>query len=232
MSEQDEIRAAEYVLGTLSGAERSDFMRELARNDALRRLVRDWESRLAPLSLEVAEVDPPADMLAHIEQAIDAADRQIVVRIADLERSRRVWRSVAIAVSALAAALLIFVAYPRLSGPAGRDYIAVVNRGGELPALIVKIDLGRNVLSVQAVSAETPSDRSLELWFIAAGHAPASLGVMGGGSTTEVLPASLSQADLKGSTFAVSVEPKGGSPTGSPTGPVIYTGTLIPEPAR
>jgi anti-sigma-K factor RskA len=55
---------------------------------------------------------------------------------------------------------------------------------------------------------------------------------MGEGTKTEVLPASLSQSDLKGSAFAVSVEPRGGSPTGSPTGPVVYTGTLIPVPDR
>ena len=28
-------------------------------------------------------------------------------------------------------------------------------------------------------------------------------------------------------TYAVSLEPEGGSPTGSPTGPVLYTGKLL-----
>ena len=37
--------------------------------------------------------------------------------------------------------------------------------------------------------------------------------------------------DLKqGMTIAVSVEPKGGSPTGLPTGPVIYSGQMIDLP--
>ena len=34
---------------------------------------------------------------------------------------------------------------------------------------------------------------------------------------------------LAGGTFAVSVEPEGGSPTGLPTGPVVYSGKLIRE---
>ena len=28
-------------------------------------------------------------------------------------------------------------------------------------------------------------------------------------------------------TYAVSIEPRGGSPTGAPTGPVVFTGKLI-----
>jgi anti-sigma-K factor RskA len=232
MNPEDDARAAEFVLGTMSGSERSDFQRELARNRALRDLVGDWEKRLAPLAAGAGEADPPPDMIERIERAIDAADRQVFARVRQLERSRRVWRSLAVAATALAAALALFIVVPRIGGSGGREYIAVVNRGGELPALIVKVDLDRRVLSVQPVSAEAPSDRSLELWFIAAGRSPASLGVMGEGTKTEVLPASLSQSDLKGSAFAVSVEPRGGSPTGSPTGPVVYSGTLIPEPDR
>ena len=33
----------------------------------------------------------------------------------------------------------------------------------------------------------------------------------------------------EGATLAVSVEPKGGSPTGAPTGPVVYSGRLVRE---
>jgi anti-sigma-K factor RskA len=33
---------------------------------------------------------------------------------------------------------------------------------------------------------------------------------------------------IKSATFAVSLEPEGGSPTGAPTGPVVFAGKLIP----
>ena len=33
---------------------------------------------------------------------------------------------------------------------------------------------------------------------------------------------------IKDATFAVSLEPEGGSPTGAPTGPVVFAGKLIP----
>jgi anti-sigma-K factor RskA len=37
-----------------------------------------------------------------------------------------------------------------------------------------------------------------------------------------------SSQDLQDTIFAISIEPKGGSPTGVPTGPIVYTGRLIP----
>ena len=44
------------------------------------------------------------------------------------------------------------------------DYLAVVDRGGDAPALIVRVDLGRLVVQVRSLAVETPSERSLELW--------------------------------------------------------------------
>jgi anti-sigma-K factor RskA len=32
---------------------------------------------------------------------------------------------------------------------------------------------------------------------------------------------------VRGSTFAVTLEPLGGSPSGLPTGPILYSGTLV-----
>ena len=58
---------------------------------------------------------------------------------------------------------------------------------------------------------------------------PQSLGVI---DASFRIPASrLGQIDAKilGDTvFAVSLEPQGGSPTSQPTGPVMFTGKLVP----
>jgi len=72
------------------------------------------------------------------------------------------------------------------------------------------------------------ADRVLELWSVPPQGAPRSLGLISASGTTvlarERLPAGL----LKGGTaaLAVSVEPPGGSPTGAPTGPVVFAGKL------
>jgi anti-sigma-K factor RskA len=61
---------------------------------------------------------------------------------------------------------------------------------------------------------------------VGAGAAPRSLGLVTDASARLPVPAALRQG-AEGGSLAVSVEPKGGSPTGAPTGPVIYSGKLV-----
>jgi anti-sigma-K factor RskA len=144
-----------------------------------------------------------------------------------LRRSLNRWRAGAIAASALAAGLAVFVVDRDLRRPAVQpSYVAVVNRGGDQPALIVRVDLASGAVFVRPVAAESPSGKSLELWYIGAGKAPKSMGVVNNDVIKMPLPAGLS---LEKATFAVTIEPKGGSPTGDPTGPVVYSGQLIKE---
>jgi anti-sigma-K factor RskA len=70
--------------------------------------------------------------------------------------------------------------------------------------------------------------RVLELWSVPAQGAPRSLGLIKANGTTVLSRERLPPALLKGGTaaLAVSVEPPGGSPTGVPTGPVVFAGKL------
>jgi anti-sigma-K factor RskA len=66
-----------------------------------------------------------------------------------------------------------------------------------------------------------PNDHDLELWALQAGETqPRSLGVMPASGIRLVAPLAA------GTQLMVSLEPRGGSPTGSPTGPVLYGGRL------
>jgi anti-sigma-K factor RskA len=67
----------------------------------------------------------------------------------------------------------------------------------------------------------------LQLWYVAAGQAPRSIGLLDRPETRAALPAAAQGSDLTAATWAVSVEPRGGSTTGAPTGPVVYSGKLI-----
>lgn len=228
--------AGEYVLGTLPAEERAAFAEALDRDASLRAAVLAWEARLAPLADTVAAVAPEPRVWAAIEariashamerpQAESAAGEAQILR---LKRGLRRWQLGAGAMGALAAGLAIWIA----AGPqsAGRDaqYVAVVDRGGALPALIVRVDLDSGTVQVRSLAAEAPPDRSLEIWYVAAGAAPRSLGLITDATVRLPVPAGLS-ASVEGVNFAVSVEPKGGSPTGAPTGPVIYSGKLVRE---
>ena len=68
----------------------------------------------------------------------------------------------------------------------------------------------------------------LQLWWATASRPPQSLGLIKADGAT-VLPKDLLPGALKRSQIdhlAVSVEPPGGSPTGRPTGPVVFYGKL------
>ena len=71
------------------------------------------------------------------------------------------------------------------------------------------------------------NQRVLELWLIAPGDQPRSLGLIEAGRPVHInLPPDLIRRIAADATLAVSLEPPGGSPTGLPTGPVIANGKL------
>ena len=95
-----------------------------------------------------------------------------------------------------------------------------------MPALIVRVDLATHSVTVRPIEAETPPGKSLELWYVGANAAPKSMGLVGSARASMPMPGDM---QLTNATFAVSVEPVGGSPTGAPTGPIRYKGTLVAE---
>jgi anti-sigma-K factor RskA len=239
--EERDLRLAEYVLGTLPQPERAAVDLELAVDPAARAARDAWERRLAPLALAAPEVAPGPDLWPAIARRLGteapagapaarpgpAANDD---RVGALQGSLRRWRLAAGAAAALAAGLALFIAAggprPGTGSAEGEGrYLAVVSRGGEAPALLVSIDTRAGTARVRPVAAQAPAGRSLELWYVGAGQAPKTLGLVGGAAKALVLPAGADS--LAAGTFAVSVEPEGGSPTGQPTGPVVYSGTLV-----
>ena len=68
-----------------------------------------------------------------------------------------------------------------------------------------------------------PLDRSLELWALREGAtAPVSLGLLQGSGRTRLRAPVTTNTRL-----LISQEPTGGSPTGAPTGPVVYAGLVV-----
>jgi anti-sigma-K factor RskA len=229
-----DAEAFEYALGSGSREERQAFSRELERDPGLAAAVRYWDERLAALAAAIPPQAPSDGLLDAISSRLEAGASPNAGNVVDigevirLRRSRAVWRSIAAGAGSLAAALALWVAaerFPPRSQESG--LVAVVNRSGDLPALIVRVDQRAGVVQVRAVAMEAPSGRALELWSVAQGGAPRSLGLVASGMTRTPMPRDRGLAE--GVTLAVSVEPPGGSPTGSPTGPVIYSGRLIPE---
>jgi anti-sigma-K factor RskA len=175
-----------------------------------------------------------------------------------LARRVRRWRGIAALAGTLAAALaalvvareyrpdllpapirpkpLIQVVEKPVEVPSPRpaQYVAVLQRDPSSPAFLLTFDLDRHSLAVRRVGAEKQTGKSYELWLISDKFSgPKSLGLIGSDEfTVRPEPAVLDPVTLNAATYAVSLEPEGGSPSGAPTGPVLFTGRLIQATPR
>jgi anti-sigma-K factor RskA len=215
--------ASEYVLGTLQGLARKRFER-LLRDDAdLRRTVAQWQEHLMPIVQAVAPVDPPKRVWKKIEQRIQQSQPK-----SSVFDSLNFWRGLALFASSFAFALLLFFGVAP-QPDALPTYVAVLADSNHQPVMTVRYVQGQRELNVQIVKAsEVAADRSLELWTLPKNAAPQSLGLVPASGVIKLkLAAQPADGIPNVPAFAVSLEPKGGSPTGAPTGPVLYSGPLL-----
>jgi anti-sigma-K factor RskA len=230
VSSDDDFAAAEYALGTLDASERATLAARRLRESDLDEAIRAWEERLAPLAEATPEIEPPRDLLPAIEARIRGASRDAPRSgaIVDLERSIRRWRAMAIAASLFAGVLALgFVARESSRRSAPHEYVAILQKDAASPAFAVTVNLDKQELTVRPVAAQAPPGKAYELWLIDSKLGARSLGVIGdtphGASLSAYAPAVVADA-----TYAVTVEPPGGSPTGQPSGAPVFVGKLIP----
>ena len=230
ISPDDDFTAAEYALGTLDASERATLAARRLREPELDEAIRGWEARLAPLAEAVPEIEPPRDLLPAIEARIRGAALEPPGNgaIVELERSIRRWRGLAIAASVFAGVLAIgFVARETSRRSAPHEYVAILQKDAASPAFAVTVNLDKQELTVRPVAAQAPPGKSYELWLIDAKLGARSLGVIGDTPRGASLSA-YDPAVVAGATYAVTVEPPGGSPTGQPSGAPVFVGKLIP----
>jgi anti-sigma-K factor RskA len=166
-------------------------------------------------------------------------------------RVRR-WQRVTVAFGAIAALLALYVAVwqaaPQFIPPQLRPasmgmlakseapgrmqqdrLVAVLQQGPTAPAFLLTLDTQQRTLFVRRISATPEAGKSYELWLISSrAGAPRSLGVVGTDEFTQrALPANFDVDTLRGATYAVSLEPAGGSKSNGPSGPVLFTGKAI-----
>lgn len=208
--------AAEYVLGTLEGNEANQAAHLLATDPAFADAVYAWQERLAPLATGIPAVEPPAEVWDRIEATITPVQSSTAIPL-PLRRRLRLWQAstgVALAIAASLAGLII------LRSPPSRVAV-LMPMSARVPVLLATTG-SDGVLNVRPDGTITvPDGQDLELWALGKGDVrPRSLGVLPAGGRR--LVARLAP----GTQLLVSVEPRGGSPTGQPTGPVMYGGRL------
>lgn len=226
--------AADYVSGVLRGAARRRLEALLPAHPTLRDAVHAWQDRLAPLSASIEPRSPPPEIWNGIEARIGGKTHTATPQ--PRRAGRRWWQRLvfwrgmtAFATVAAVSASLLLVRPGNVDAP----IIVVLNATapadgttqGIVPASFVASISGdgRAVVTRPLVNVALQADRTLELWAVPPSGAPRSLGLIAADAATVVRRDKLLDGTAA---LAVSLEPPGGSPTGAPTGPVLYVGKL------
>ncbi|MEX2575857.1 MAG: anti-sigma factor [Halofilum sp. (in: g-proteobacteria)] len=219
--------AAEYVLGTLHGRARDRFERVLLADDRARADVERWERQLNDLALELPERAPPRRVWRRIERRIRPAPAP--------ERRAWAWPLAALASTATAVVLAAYILLmpPAPDDPSGLgapNYVALVGTGDDGPRWAVATHIEPGMMMVRTLRPASPDpEHDHELWLVPGQGDPISLGVLPDqGRARHNMPANAVAQAGPGVNVAVSVEPPGGSPTGAPTGEIVFQGEFIP----
>jgi len=210
--------AAEYALGTLRGRARDRLRRWLREDAELALAVAAWEARLAPLVQAIEPVEPPARIWREVEKRLD------------FRNTLSFWKTLGLIASGAAAALIaVAVLLPPQRAAIPALYIAVLSDPKtNQPVLVASAGRADKVLRVSTLDpAIHVSGRSLELWALPRSGVPRSLGLVSPEKAVLKLVAAADQSLGDVPALAVSLEPPGGSPTGQPTGPVLYSGPCV-----
>ncbi|SFF39456.1 Anti-sigma-K factor RskA [Fontimonas thermophila] len=214
---------AEYVLGTLRGPARRRFMRLLQHDVGLRQRVAFWEETLVSFARGTAPVSPSPQSWAAISRRLGLAEPRTQSRFRPIG-PLRYWLAAVAVVLAVGLSMLSPLRERFMFEP---DVRVAITDDARQALWIIEADRNRNRLRVRTLrDIPVAQDKSLELWLLLAdGSAPVSLGLMPQtqGAELELQP----RADLRaGNGFAVSLEPRGGSPTGRATGPILHVQTF------
>jgi len=211
--------AAQYVLGTLRGRARRRFERYCAHNANALHAVRRWEDRLVDLLAGVVPVAPSALVWDRIKFRVR---RDKALRPKRVFATFGNWR---FAAAAGIAALAIAFGLWNGIGPGSTQPVAIVWSPQQGQLWTIEAPRSRGELRVAATdNLRLDPARAYELWALPGeGAAPVSLGLMPkNGRTTLQLNDTQRLALSRSSKIAISEEPPGGSPTGAPTGPVLF----------
>jgi Uncharacterized protein conserved in bacteria len=203
--DNDDLLAAEYVLGVLPAPERQAVARRAELDGALQTRIAAWEGRLALLNAAYEDGPVPETLYPRIEAAL-FGDRPAPAR----RGLGWLWITGTLVAAVLALAVLI---WPQ---PEPAALLARLDGG----ALVFEARFDGTNLQIDRSGPVAEAGQDYQLWAIGSDGVPHSLGLLRGDSQS--LAADLAE----GVTLAVSLEPEGGSPGELPTGPVLAAAPL------
>lgn len=224
LNRDDKALAGEYVLGLLEGDAKVEAERRIASDLEFARAVESWRMRL----LAFDDTTAPAAVSDGLWKKIEAG---VPTRAAAAEPSAlaKFWSSLAVmratAMGATFAALVLAVGLGFAVKAARQQPVMVaVLLDGSKPGAVVQAFSDGRVVLVPLVDINVPEGRALEVWTLPSRErGPVSVGLM---NRARTLTLSLKDLPAPGTDqlFEITLEPATGSPTGRPTGPILFKG--------
>ena len=229
--------AAEHVLGLLDGEECARADRLIATDAAFVQAVTRWRERFSELDETARPQPPPEDLWARIAgdlapaREAGASDPTPIVVPDPLSAFRALWRNLAFwrvaGLASAAAALLLAIGLAAVVTRDGRKPVLVavlLTEGSSRPAAVVNAFADGRTELVPLRTIAVPPDRALEIWTLwdrAVG--PRSIGLLDQARSVRLNLENLPKPGPN-QLFEITLEPKTGSPTGRPTGPILMKG--------
>lgn len=218
--------AADFVLGTLDGTAHTQAERLMASDPAFARAVNDWRQRLSDFDVTAETVPPQPALWSRIENALGAsvpADAPSAGWLTQLWNNLNAWRAIGLAAATAAMLLAVGLGFAVREAQRTPAMIAVLVDGNKAGAVVHVFNDGRAVL-LPLTDIAVPADRALQVWTLPSRErGPVSIGLMQQAHNLNLMLKGL-PAPRADQLFEITLEPKGGSPTGRPTGPILFKG--------
>jgi anti-sigma-K factor RskA len=218
--------AAEYVLGTLRGSARVRFQKLQIIHPELKQVTHQWEAHINSLGEQLKPVSPDPVVWEKVVARLDGVTPQVAAsNVVKLEQKAKRWRTATIFAAAASILLAVLMINPQSPEVLSPDRLTVVQNTQNQPLWLIEVfSQTIDVKTTELVEAKAQND--YELWMVPSnGNAPISLGLLPQRGQASL--AKIAQFDsLDIAALAVSLEPKGGSPSGAPT-EVLYVSELV-----
>jgi anti-sigma-K factor RskA len=230
--------ASEYVLGTLRGAARDRFEFVRMTNPNVESAIHYWESQLNNMAIDIKPIAPDKDVWDSIEKRLGfrSDDFAPIDRITDVGPNENIpsdlpdkpsanqpWKMLsgfAVAAS-LVLAILFYQSETAVDMPTS---IAVFSNAEAQTLWSVEVKEDKLFIRSTQNLPQLPNN-DYQLWIVpASGQAPISIGLLQQSGGFELAKPEMFD-DIIIAALAISLEPKGGSPTGAPT-EVLYASEL------
>lgn len=225
----DSALVAEFVLGLLAPAEHEAMARRIATEPELAAELKFWQGRFASLDSGFAETVPPPTMLRRIENRLFADEAPVR---AGWWESLVFWRGLTgLAAAAAVIAIGINLVQPRFNAQqmATELVAALQSQEGSGVSFVALYDTAGGSVRLIGLSGQEVADKDYELWYIRGDEPAVSMGVIPVDQRTEIALDAAARAKIaEGTVLAVTLEQKGGSPTGVAQGPIVAVGKAQP----